>query len=306
MASEYRASIKQAAEYLQDQLHSYKQHHEEFEYPRTLIICGSGLGGISKKLDEHSPPPLSIPYHKIPNFKVSTVPGHSGTLVFGKIQGSPVVLMNGRLHGYEGNSLQDTTFPIRVLYHMGNVKNLVATNAAGGVNQAYSPGDMMCIYDHINFPGFAGNHPLVGPNMDDVGPRFLALSDAYDLDLRRLLFTKYNELHIRRPLHEGTYAFVSGPTFETRAESRLIKLVGGDAVGMSTVPEVIVARHCNWRVLALSLITNSAVIDPPARALQENVKPLDEGKASHAEVLQTGISASSDVESLIAAVVAEL
>ncbi|CCD24378.1 purine-nucleoside phosphorylase NDAI_0D00640 [Naumovozyma dairenensis CBS 421] len=306
-----RDLIQQAANYLTTAVASHATNFlESFEYPRTLIICGSGLGGISNRLSTLSPPPLIIPYSEIPRVKKSTVPGHSGTLIFGKMNGSPVVLMNGRLHTYEGNSIWETVFPIRALHSMPKnaIKNLIVTNAAGGLNPEFKACDLMCIYDHINLPGLSGLHPLKGPNFDEEGPRFLPLSDAYDLELRKLLFGKFKELGIneRRKLFEGTYTFVSGPTFETRAESRFIRSMGGDAVGMSTVPEVIVARHCGWKVLALSLITNESVLDHPASALDENPVPLDAGIASHKEVLENGKAASSDVEILIEAIVGEL
>lgn len=304
--SQQREAITKAAAYISAILEPHFKNTTNFEPPRTLIICGSGLGGISTKLSRDNPPPVTVPYQDIPGFKKSTVPGHSGTLMFGSMNGSPVVLMNGRLHGYEGNTLFETTFPIRVLNHMGHVRNLIVTNAAGGINAKYQACDLMCIYDHLNIPGLAGLHPLRGPNLDEDGPRFLALSDAYDLELRKLLFKKWKELKIQRPLHEGTYTFVSGPTFETRAESKMIRMLGGDAVGMSTVPEVIVARHCGWRVLALSLITNTCVVDSPASALDESPVPLEKGKATHAEVLENGKIASNDVQNLIAAVMGEL
>lgn len=303
---EERGKISIAANYLNDRLTIHMKDHPTAEAPRVLIICGSGLGGISNRLERHDPPVLTIPYEEIPGFKRSTVPGHSGSLMFGKMQGTPVVLMNGRLHGYEGNTIWETVFPVRVINHMGHTKTLIVTNASGGINPDFNACDMMCISDHINFPGLAGLHPLKGPNFDELGPRFLPLSDAYDLDLRRLLFKKWKELQIERPLREGTYMFVSGPTFESRAESRMIRLLGGDAVGMSTVPEVIVARHCNWKVLALSLITNNCVLDPPASALDIEPVPLKEGIASHQEVLENGRIASMDVERLIEAVVGSL
>lgn len=301
--NEQRPIIHSAAEFLAARV---KAHFSEEFRPRVLIICGSGLGGISNRISSDDPKPLEIGYDDIPGFKKSTVPGHRGSLMFGKMNGAPVVLMNGRLHGYEGHSLFEITLPIRVLHHMGDVKSLIVTNAAGGVNQSFEPCDLMCLYDHINLPGFAGFHPLKGTNFDEVGPRFLPLSDAYDLGLRKLLFKKKEELGIKRPVHEGTYMYVSGPTFETRAESRAISLLGGDAVGMSTVPEIIIARHCNWKVLALSLITNKCVIDPPPSAFDADPPAMDQGMASHEEVLENGRKASLDVEKLVAAVVSEL
>ncbi|SCU99314.1 LAFA_0G23266g1_1 [Lachancea sp. 'fantastica'] len=298
---EQRLAIGYAVEYIK---HAIFEHFTRFE-PRTLIICGSGLGGIVDKVSV-KPAPLEIPYTQIPGFKSSTVAGHQGKLVFGYMQGSPVVLMCGRLHYYEGHELHETVFPIRVMNEWGFVKNLVVTNACGAVNPDYQVGDLMCLNDHINFPGLAGQHPLRGPNFDEYGPRFQALSDGYDLVLRKLLYSKRAELGLTRPLHEGVYTYVSGPTFETRAEARMVRLFGGDVVGMSTVPEVIVARHCGLRVLALSLITNQVVVDPPASALDENPVPIDQGKATHEEVLEAGFLASVDVERLVEAVVAEL
>ena len=303
---EERSKIYSAANYLNDRLASHMRDHVNVEPPRILIICGSGLGGISNRLERNNPPVLTIPYEEIPGFKRSTVPGHSGSLMFGKMKGTPVVLMNGRLHGYEGNTIWETVFPVRVINQMGYTKLMIVTNASGGINPEFNACDLMCISDHINFPGLAGLHPLKGPNFDELGPRFLPLSDAYDLELRKLLFKKWKELNIERPLREGTYMFVSGPTFETRAESRMIRMLGGDAVGMSTVPEVIIARHCGWRVLALSLITNKCVVDHPASALEENPIPLKEGIASHQEVLENGKIASLDVERLVEAVVSDL
>lgn len=300
---EQRSLIRSAAGFIRDRLSSHFKA-DSFR-PRTLIICGSGLGDIKDKIS-HNPTPLSIPYTEIPGFKDSTVIGHAGTLLFGIMNGSPVVLMCGRLHSYEGHTLTETTFPIRALHELKSIQTLIVTNAAGGINPSFKTGDLMCIFDHINFPGLSGNHPLRGPNLDEYGPRFLALSDAYDLGLRKSLFRKKQELKIERPLHEGTYMYVSGPTFESRAEARLVRMCGGDVVGMSTVPEVVVARHCDWKVLALSLITNECVVDPPASALDDHPAPLDEGKATHDEVLENSQKASLDVQRLIESVVGEL
>lgn len=260
--------------------------------PRVMIICGSGLGGIVDVL--HSESKIEISYSDIPGFKTSTVPGHAGKLVFGLIGVNkvPVMCMVGRLHFYEGYTFQETTFPIRLAKKL-DVSTVVVTNAAGGVNAKFVPGDLMLIEDHINFPGLAGWHALRGPNLADFGPRFQPLSDAYDYDLRKLFYTKaHKDLGITRNIHEGTYFFASGPTFESRAEVRMIRSLGGDAVGMSTVPEVIVARHSGLKVLALSLITNAGVGDKPPSVFDENPKPLDEGMASHDEVLQAANEAS--------------
>lgn len=186
------------------------------------------------------------------------------------------------------------------------VSTVIVTNAAGGVNPQYKAGDLMIIDDHINLPGLSGFHPLRGPNLESFGPRFLPLSDAYDLGLRKLLFEKKQELKIERSIHEGTYVFVAGPTFESRAEVRMIRGLGGDTVGMSTVPEVIVARHCGLKVLALSLVTNEGVGEKPASAFDKNPVALDEGMASHAEVLEYAGKASTDVQILVVEVVNEL
>lgn len=300
--SEERALIKSADKYISEKI---EQHFSEKFAPKTLIICGSGLGGISTRVSE-TPKPLVLPYSSIPGFKVSTVPGHNGELIFGFMNDSPVVLMNGRLHSYEGHSLVETVHPIRSLHMLNSIETLIVTNAAGGINASFKTGDLMCVYDHINFPGLCGFHPLRGPNFDEYGPRFLATSDAYDLELRKLLFAKQKELKIERTIHEGTYAFVHGPTFESRAESRFLRMAGADAVGMSTVPEVVTARHCGWKVLALSLITNECVVDPPASVRDEKPVPIQEGKATHAEVLENSAKASKDVQDLIYAIVAEL
>ncbi|CAI5758685.1 unnamed protein product [Candida verbasci] len=274
--------------------------------PRVMIICGSGLGGIADILDDSSK--IEISYEKIPGFKTSTVQGHIGKLVFGLIGDKkvPVMCMVGRLHFYEGYTFQQTTFPIRVAKIL-NIDTVVVTNAAGGINSQYKPGDLMVIEDHINFPGLAGWHPLRGPNLNGFGPRFQPLSDAYDYDLRKLfLTTARDKLKITRNIHEGTYFFAAGPTFETRAEVRLIRALGGDAVGMSTVPEVIIARHSGLKVLALSLITNAGVGEKPPSAFHENPIALDQGMASHDEVLQAADEASKDVQRIIESVVNEL
>lgn len=265
--------------------------------PRVLVICGSGLGGLVDMLEGDR---VEIAYGDIPGFKQLTVPGHAGRLVFGTIGSNlvPVMCMVGRLHAYEGYELRDTTFPVRVAAVLG-VETLVVTNAAGGINPSYKPGDLMVINDHINFPGLAGFHPLRGENLERFGPRFQPLSDAYDLALRQQVFALAKEVIARgRKVHEGVYIYYAGPTFETRAEVRLARAVGADAVGMSTVPEVIVARHSGLRVLAMLLITNAGVGDPPASALDPNPVALDKGMALHAEVLEEAAKAALDVQAI--------
>lgn len=281
------------------------KEYEPLKHPRVMIICGSGLGGIAEEI--HTKPRVEIKYDDIPGFQQSTVEGHAGKLLFG-LMGSkqvPVMCMVGRLHFYEGYSLQEITFPIRLAKGLG-ISTMVVTNSAGGINSEFEAGELMLIDDHVNLPGLAGNHPLRGPNLDSEGPRFQPLSDAYDFSLRQLFLNKAKELGVTRRIHEGTYFFVAGPTYETRAEVRMIRTMGGDAVGMSTVPEVIVARHSGLRVLALSLITNKGLGDRPPSAYFPSSKSLEEGMANHEEVLQSAKEASRDVQSIIAATINEL
>lgn len=297
--SEYLALLDAAVATVTSKLQQLKVN-----VPRVLIICGSGLGGIADILQE---PKLEMPYRLIPGFQESTVPGHAGKLVFGVIGSNkvPVVCMVGRLHFYEGYTFQQTTFPIRLCKKLGS-EIVVVTNAAGGVNTDYKPGDLMIINDHINFPGLAGFHALRGPNLDEFGPRFQPLLDAYSHHLRKLFFEKAKALNVTRKIHEGTYFFAAGPTFESRAEVRMIRTLGGDAVGMSTVPEVIVARHCGMDVLALSLITNAGVGEKPPSVFAEDPKALDDGMASHNEVLETANEASLDVQRIFEATLNEM
>lgn len=291
-AKEYTNTIEEARNKVKDTLKA----HEELSHPRVMIICGSGLGGIVDILQE---PRIELKYDEIPGFKSSTVAGHAGKLVFGLIGDNkvPVMCMVGRLHFYEGYSFQLTTLPIRLAKTL-SVQTLVVTNAAGGVNNNFQVGDLMLINDHINFPGLAGYNALRGPNLDEFGPRFLPLSDAYDFDLRRDFYKSKQELGVDRNVHEGVYFFAAGPSYETRAEVRMIKTLGGDAVGMSTVPEVLVASHCGLKVLALSLITNIGLGIPPPSALEDAPANLDEGMAHHEEVLQAANEASKDVQKI--------
>lgn len=280
--------------------------------PKVLIICGSGLGGIAKILQGDT---VKISYEKIPGFRASTVPGHEGALLFGRIGQNhvPVMCMVGRLHFYEGYNYDEVTFPVRVAARIG-VKYMIATNASGGVNLSYKPGDLMVISDHINLSGMAGNHPLRGINLDQMGPRFPAMSDAYSFELRYKFFGIVKKLGIKRSIHEGTYMLCCGPSFETTAECRMIRALGGDCVGMSTVPEIIVGRHCGLECFGLSLITNNVLSKPPPNALDAQNKGLTvkqvlanaEQKTNHAEVLREGKAASEDVNVLMEAFVNEL
>ncbi len=220
--------------------------------PTVGLVLGSGLGGLADTLADR----VAIPGDVIPGWPVSTVEGHSGQLVFGRLEGQTVVAQQGRAHFYEGYTLQQVTFPIRVMQRMG-VQTLILTNAAGGLNPAYAVGDVMLLSDHINFVGMAGNNPLVGPNDAAFGPRFVGMAQTYDARLRQLARAAAEADKI--PLHEGVYMCLSGPTFETPAEIRMLRLLGADAVGMSTAHEVIVARHAGMQVLACSGITNQTI-----------------------------------------------
>ncbi|MCX8012729.1 MAG: purine-nucleoside phosphorylase [Rectinema sp.] len=223
--------------------------------PRLALILGSGLGGLADELEDYR----VLPYSEIPGFPVSTAPGHAGRFVAGSLAGTPVLCMQGRFHCYEGWSASDIAFPIRVMRAWG-VSILILTNAAGGVNTSFSPGDFMLIRDHLNL---AGRNPLVGPNDERIGPRFPDMSKAWDPQLREEARCAAKALGIS--VHEGVYAWFLGPSFETPAEIRMARILGADAVGMSTVPEVIAAVHCGMRVLGISCITNLAagILDQP-------------------------------------------
>lgn len=223
--------------------------------PAVALILGSGLGELATELEDA----VAIPYAEIPHFARSTVAGHAGRFLIGLLEEVPVVVMQGRFHFYEGYAPQTLTLPVRVMSMLG-AETLIVTNAAGGVNPAYQPGDLMLIRDHIYLPGLAGANPLIGPNDERLGTRFPPLAHAYDAGLRELA----RSVAASWPgitLHEGVYTMVAGPSFETPAELRFLRVIGTDAVGMSTAPEVVVARHMGMRVLGLSLITNLATGD---------------------------------------------
>jgi len=222
--------------------------------PNLAIICGSGLAGLADLLTE----PDVIDYNDIPNFPQSTVPGHKSRMVFGYMNGTPVMLMQGRFHAYEGYPLQLCGMPVRVMKLIG-IKQLFVTNAAGGLHSNYKVGDIMILKDHINLPGLAGQHPLKGPNDGRFGGRFFALNDCYDKTFRKHGKAAAQELGLSSKVHEGVYAMLGGPNFETVAELRMLRALGVDAVGMSTIPEVLVASHCGLRVFSFSLITNECV-----------------------------------------------
>ena len=228
------------------------------------IILGSGLGGLAESVQGS----VRIPYGNLPNWPISTVIGHAGRLVLGKLSNKNVLVMQGRVHYYEGYSMQLVTLPIRVMQLLG-IKVLIVTNAAGGINPKFSPGDIMLITDHLNLMGMVGLNPLNGPNLNEFGPRFPDMSQAYDRDFMKIARLVSKKLGI--PLQEGVYAGLSGPSFETPADLRFLLGAGVDAVGMSTVPEVIVARHGGMRVLGFSGITNKASLDGTSMTTHEEV-----------------------------------
>lgn len=229
--------------------------------PKTAIVLGTGLGQLASEITDT----YEFPYQEIPNFPVSTVEGHAGKLIFGRLGGKDIMAMEGRFHFYEGYSMKEVTFPIRVMHELGIV-TLFVSNASGGMNPDFSIGDLMVITDHINF---FPEHPLNGPNFP-AGPRFPDMHEAYDSALISLADDIAAEKNIR--LQHGVYVGVQGPTFETPAEYRMYRLMGGDAVGMSTVPEVIVACHCGIKVFGISIITDLGGFDVPAEVSHEDVQ----------------------------------
>ncbi len=248
-------TISQAAAYILSQV----SHR-----PTIGMVLGSGLGDFADSLEDSQ----RLAFSEIPGFPLPTVPGHTGALVFGKKQGQTVVVLQGRIHYYEGLPQREITLPIRVLAALG-VQKLVLTNACGGVNLSYRPGDLMLIADHINL---SGGNPLIGPNLDSFGPRFPDMSDLYCRDLREAIREKASAAGV--DTQEGVYAMYSGPNYETPAEIRMFRTLGADVVGMSTVPEALVAGHCGMEVVGISCITNMAA----------GVLPV---KLNHQEVMDT-------------------
>ena len=244
--------------------------------PRVGVVLGSGLGGLADALENR----VEIPYDEIPGWPASTAVGHAGVLVLGEVDGVPIAVMRGRVHLYEGVSADRAVFGVRALGRLG-VRTLVLTNAAGGINEAYRPGMLVLISDHVNLQATS---PLVGPNDEELGPRFPDMSDAYDPELRRLAHEAAGRLGLELP--EGVYAAWLGPQFETPAEIRFMRAVGGDLAGMSTVPEVIAARHMGIRCLGISVVTNMA-----AGVLPE--------KIDHSAVLEVGAHAAGSLTALL-------
>jgi len=251
--------------------------------PYIGIICGSGLGNLANLVQD----PVAYRYEDIPHFPASGVPGHEGKLVFGTLGGAAVVVMKGRIHCYEGHSMKDVTLPVRVMCRLG-IKVLLVTNAAGGLNSKYRVGDMMLLKDHLNMPGFAIQNPLVGEHDESFGARFVGMSRPYNRFLRGTAQAIFQELGLQPYSHEGVYAMNGGPTYETPAEARLLKIVGADAVGMSTVPEVIVAVQQKVLCVALSLITNRVITDND-----------DDSQPNHEEVIAAGKAREPDLEMFV-------
>lgn len=266
--------IKQAADYVNGKI---------TVSPAIGIILGSGLGGIADKIENK----CEIPYGEIPGFCSSTAPGHKGQLVCGSLNGVSVVCMQGRFHYYEGHDMSDIIFPIRVMKLLG-VKTLIVTNAAGGINLSFKVGDIMLIEDHINFMGF---NPLIGANVEEFGPRFPDMTHAYTPKLCTAAKNVAKRLSVE--LKSGVYLACTGPSYETPAEIRAFRALGADAVGMSTVPEVIAASHCGINVLAVSLITNMAA-------------GVTENTLSHEEVMEIGKKRGETLQKLIYEAVGEI
>ncbi|KMJ59830.1 purine nucleoside phosphorylase [Bacillus sp. LL01] len=239
-------AIKKSADYINAKLTAT---------PEIGLILGSGLGVLAEEIQN----PTVIPYTEIPEFPVSTVEGHAGQLVIGQLEGKTVIAMQGRFHFYEGYAMDKVTFPVRVMKYLG-VEKLIVTNAAGGVNESFEAGDLMILTDHINN---MGTNPLIGPNNNELGARFPDMSEPYCKELRKLAKDVAAEIGLK--VQEGVYVGNTGPSYETPAEVRMLRTLGGDAVGMSTVPEVIIARHSGMKVLGISCISNMAagILDQP-------------------------------------------
>jgi purine-nucleoside phosphorylase len=256
--------------------------------PRVGLILGSGLNPLADAVTDGA----VIPYGEIPCFPVTTVEGHSGRLIVGRLEGQSIVVMQGRAHYYEGYSMAEVTFPVRVMQALG-IEVLIVTNAAGGLAPDFKAGDVMLITDHINLIGMGGLNPLRGPNLDAFGPRFPDMSEPYDVRLQALAREVAVDAGV--PLREGVYVCLAGPSFETPADLRFLRLIGADAVGMSTVPEVTVARHGGTRVLGFSGISNVAPL--------ESASPTE---TTHEEVLEAGRVLAPRLEAVIRGVLRAL
>ncbi|MDU4892479.1 MAG: purine-nucleoside phosphorylase [Clostridium sp.] len=267
--------IKESVEFIKEKLNGFE--------PEIGAILGSGLGDMADRIENK----IIVKYSDIPNMPVSTVQGHAGQFVCGTLEGKNVIMMQGRFHFYEGHNMSLIALPIHIMKYLG-VKSLLVTNACGGVNTSFVPGDLMMITDHINF---SGANPLIGHNEEEIGPRFPDMSTAYDREYLKLAKKVGEELNI--DLKEGVYMMFSGPTYETPAEIRMARIIGADAVGMSTVPEVIAANHCGMRIIGISCITNMAagILDQPL---------------NHEEVIETSTMAKAKFVSLVKGIIRNL
>lgn len=274
-AAEYTRQAREAADYIKEKLGG--------RTPEIAITLGSGLGDLADQLVDA----INIPYGEIPHFPVSTVAGHKGQFVVGKLGGREVLCMQGRFHYYEGYDLKQVTLPVRVMKLLG-IGTLIVTNAAGGINTGFRPGNLMLIEDHLNL---TGENPLIGENPSEFGERFFDMTVAYDREYRTLAEQLAVEMNI--PLQKGVYAWLTGPNYETPAEIRYLRTIGADAVGMSTVPEVLVARHSGLRVCGISCITNLAA-------------GMGEGLLSHEEVKETADRVKVDFMRLVTALVTRM
>lgn len=266
--------INETVEYIEDRIKDFK--------PQTGIILGSGLGEFANEF-----PGIKISYSKIPGFETSTVVGHKGQLVFAEIEGKNTVMMQGRFHYYEGYHISRIVYPVKIMKKLG-VKTLVITNAAGSVNKKYNAGELMLIKDHINL---MGTNPLIGENDSSLGDRFPDMSEVYKKDLIKLALKTAEELGLI--VHTGVYAAMSGPSYETPAEINMLRKMGADAVGMSTVPEALVANYCGMEVLGISCITNSAAGVHPSRL-------------SHVEVVENANKVKGDFKNLLIKIIEQL
>jgi len=305
MVTVAESTIQSTAAFLKQKL------PDHFQSVQLGIICGSGLGGLVDTIDPSTK--IEFAYRDVPGFAVSTVAGHAGKLVFGYLGATnmPTVFMVGRFHFYEGHTLQHCTFPVRVMKLLG-VESLIVTNACGSLNPEHKVGDIAVLNDHLSIPGMAGFSPLIGANVESFGPRFPAVSDAYTYALRRIAFeAAFSIGWPEEDIREGVYAFVAGPSYETRAEARYLASMGADVVGMSTVPEVIVARHSGIKVLGLSLITNAVVVARGRDAKKEVLRKLGKSTeddneidtekviANHEEVLETSAQRAAQMQQLV-------
>jgi purine-nucleoside phosphorylase len=266
--------IEEGVRYIQEKIQ---------QKPDIGLILGSGLGVLADEIES----PVAIDFHDIPHFPPSTVPGHAGRLVAGTLGGKSVLVMQGRIHYYEGYTMSQVVFPVYVMKGLG-ISSLIVTNACGGINRGFQPGDLMAIQDHLNL---TGDHPLIGPNLEIFGPRFPDMSRAYDPQYRELAKKKAAELGFT--LQEGVYAGISGPSFMTPTELMMLARVGADAVGMSTVPEVIAGVHAGMRILGISCVTD--------RAVGEELEPL-----SHEQVMEMAHQARPRFISLIKGILPEV